>query len=155
MTTKDKGFTLIELLIVVAVIGAILAISFFGIQGSFEKARDTERKSDLEQYTAALERYANRYGGVYPERTIAEGLFDLCNDEDLGMDVCLRDPTFSPESLVDYNYITDLGGLEYTVWAQQEGEAGSFWVNCSNGRSGVSLTYPSPGTICPLDAESD
>ena len=141
MITEDKkglnGFTLIELLVVIAVISVIIAISFFGIQGSFERARDTQRKSDLEQYITALEGYANKYGGIYPERTIAEGLNDLCNDEDMGMDVCLRDPTFSPENLVDYNYITSVGGLEFAVWAQLEGETGNLWVNCSNGRTGI------------------
>lgn len=50
-----KGFTLIELLIVVAIIGVLSTIgmvAFGGVQG---KARDTERRSEIDAISKAYE----------------------------------------------------------------------------------------------------
>ena len=51
----NRGFTLIELLVVIAVIGALAGVVLFGTSGVFETSRDTQRKSDLDQYRVALE----------------------------------------------------------------------------------------------------
>jgi len=57
---KITGFTLVELLIVIAVI-AILATVIFGgsIQSSFQKARDSKRKQDLNKMLRFVEDYYN------------------------------------------------------------------------------------------------
>jgi general secretion pathway protein G len=52
-----QGFTLIELLIVIAIIGVLTSISVFALSGSRQSARDTKRKTDLEQIRSALEIY--------------------------------------------------------------------------------------------------
>ena len=49
------GFTLIELLVVISIIGILLALSVFGLQGARESARDAKRKADLEQIRSGLE----------------------------------------------------------------------------------------------------
>lgn len=59
------GFTLIELLIVIGIIGVLVAISLFGLQGARESARDAKRKNDLETIRSALELYRSDCGG-YP-----------------------------------------------------------------------------------------
>jgi type II secretion system protein G len=51
------GFTLIELLVVIAIIGALSALIFPNFMGARERARDTQRKSDLKQIQKALEMY--------------------------------------------------------------------------------------------------
>lgn len=54
---KSKGFTLIELLTVIAIIGiltAFLTVSYIAVR---QRARDTQRKSDLKQMQSALELY--------------------------------------------------------------------------------------------------
>jgi general secretion pathway protein G len=60
-----KGFTLIELLVVISIIGLLLALSVFGIQGARESSRDAKRKADLELIRSGLEIYKSDCG-EYP-----------------------------------------------------------------------------------------
>ena len=60
MINTKKGFTLIELLISISIIGILVTIAAFGLQGSREAARDAKRKTDLQTIKSALElRYAD------------------------------------------------------------------------------------------------
>lgn len=55
---KDKkSFTLIELLIVIAIIGSLSALLIPNYMAARERARDSQRKSDLKQIQKALEMY--------------------------------------------------------------------------------------------------
>lgn len=58
-TVHKKGFTLIELLIVIALIGILTGIVSVTFQSSQQKARDAQRKSDLNQVKKALEHARN------------------------------------------------------------------------------------------------
>lgn len=51
----NKGFTLIELLVVISIIGVIIGLSIFGLQGAREASRDSKRKADLESLRSGLE----------------------------------------------------------------------------------------------------
>lgn len=61
----SKGFTLIELLVVIAIIGLLSAFLVANFVGVRQRARDTQRKSDLRQIQAALELYRSDIGS-YP-----------------------------------------------------------------------------------------
>jgi prepilin-type N-terminal cleavage/methylation domain-containing protein len=52
-----KGFTLIELLVVISIIGILIGLSVFGLQGARTASRDAKRKADLEQIRSGLELY--------------------------------------------------------------------------------------------------
>lgn len=52
-----KAFTLIELLVVIAIIGMLSALFLPNFMGARERARDTQRKSDLKQIQKAFELY--------------------------------------------------------------------------------------------------
>ena len=52
-----KGFTLIELLVVIAIIGSLSALFLPNFMAARERARDSQRKSDLRQIQKALELY--------------------------------------------------------------------------------------------------
>ncbi len=60
-----KGFTLIELLIVISIISALVAIQAFAYINSQRSARDSKRKTDLENIRAALEQYRSN-NNTYP-----------------------------------------------------------------------------------------
>ena len=60
-----KGFTLIELLVVISIIGILMAISLFGMQGARESSRDARRKADLEMIRSGLEIYKSDCD-IYP-----------------------------------------------------------------------------------------
>ena len=66
---NEKGFTLIELLVVVGIIGILTALVTVNLQGARERARDAQRKGDLDQVQKALELYKNDQNPQsYPSR---------------------------------------------------------------------------------------
>lgn len=54
---NKKGFTLIEILVAIGIIGILVGIAAFALQGGQRAGRDAKRKSDLEQIRAGLEYY--------------------------------------------------------------------------------------------------
>ncbi len=63
---KQIAFTLIELLIVIAIIALLSSIVLIAVSNARIKARDTKRKTDLQQIAKALELYAAKHGS-YPQ----------------------------------------------------------------------------------------
>ncbi len=61
---NTSAFTLIELLVVISIIGILIGLSVFGLQGARETSRDARRKSDLELIRSGVEIYksdCNKY----------------------------------------------------------------------------------------------
>jgi type II secretion system protein G len=52
-----SAFTLVELLVVISIIGILIGLSVFGLQGARESSRDARRKGDLELIRSGLEIY--------------------------------------------------------------------------------------------------
>ena len=69
---KSGGFTLIELLVVIGIIGILTALLTANFVAVRQRARDSQRKSDLRQIQSALEIYRadNR---AYPLALLACG----------------------------------------------------------------------------------
>lgn len=65
---KQKGFTLIELLVVIAIIGILAGFIIASFNSAQEKARDSQRKSDLDALKKALElaKTDSKGGAYYP-----------------------------------------------------------------------------------------
>jgi prepilin-type N-terminal cleavage/methylation domain-containing protein len=63
-----RGFTIIELLIVIVVIGVLAAITIVAFNGIQNRARDTQRLSDVKAIVKALESYKAIHN-VYPAAT--------------------------------------------------------------------------------------
>lgn len=59
---KKSGFTLIELMVVVAIIGTLASVIMVSVESARSKARDTARKTALNQIQVALELYRNDHG---------------------------------------------------------------------------------------------
>jgi len=60
-----RGFTLIELLVVIVILGILATIGLTFFTSSQMRGRDSKRKSDLKQISAALEIYYSDYA-AYP-----------------------------------------------------------------------------------------
>lgn len=56
---RQLGFTIVEILVVIVVISILVAIAMVSYGDYQEKARDAERRSDLQQAAAAIKSYAN------------------------------------------------------------------------------------------------
>jgi prepilin-type N-terminal cleavage/methylation domain-containing protein len=54
---NNRGFTIVELLIVIVVIGILAALVIVTYNGIQQKARDTERKTDIKAVQGHLEAY--------------------------------------------------------------------------------------------------
>jgi len=59
---RKRGFTLIELLVVVAIIGVLSSVVLSSLVTARANARDTRRKSDLNQIKIAMVMYFNERG---------------------------------------------------------------------------------------------
>ncbi|MEX1113597.1 MAG: prepilin-type N-terminal cleavage/methylation domain-containing protein [Patescibacteria group bacterium] len=74
MTTRgQRGFTLIELLVVIAIIGILAALILAALNSAQKGARDSERKSDLNQYKTALAQY-KADNATYPVQAAATAM---------------------------------------------------------------------------------
>lgn len=65
---RQSGFTIVELLIVIVIIGILATLVIVTFSGVQQKARDSERKTDINAVASQLEAfYANK--GYYPTIT--------------------------------------------------------------------------------------
>lgn len=64
-----QGFTIIELLIVIAIIAILALLVLNNFQGAQAKARDSQRRTDINNIHGKLEEYYNEKGG-YPNEAL-------------------------------------------------------------------------------------
>lgn len=74
MSQQKKGFTIIELLIVIAIIGILSAIGLVALNGSREKARDTQRITDIVQMSRAMVLYYDDNKEYPPQAFLSQPL---------------------------------------------------------------------------------
>ena len=75
---KRDGFTLIEMVIVVAILALLLIITMMSWKNQLNKARDAQRKDDLQRISIAFEEYFSDFG-CYPP----ENILDNCGGGEL------------------------------------------------------------------------
>ena len=100
--SRQTGFTLIELLVVLAIIGILITISTFGLQGAREVARDKKRLSDLESFKAVFElhradclRYPDATNnGIMPTTIRGYANSGICRTSNIYMDTVPNDPQY-------------------------------------------------------------
>jgi len=111
-----NGFTLVEILIVMVILGILMTVSFRSFHSSQIKARDVQRKHDLDQIKKALEMYYNDKGRY---RSGSEG---LPSDEwvDENGTIYMKSVPKDPRSNESYCYESDSQGSYYKVYAKLE-----------------------------------
>lgn len=137
------GFTLLELLIVIAVIGGLAAIAVATFPAAGKRAKDATRMNDMKQYQTAMETYNNKVGSYY----VTTGTPDAtdCGATGLNLPACPKD------SKATWNYTLNSTATQYVIYSQLEQPqtgATSYFVVCSDGRSGECTTSPGAATAC-------
>ena len=140
---NSRGFTIVELLIVIVVIGILAALVIVTYNGIQQKARDTERKTDINAVASHLEAYNAQEGRYTTLADLNSATFRAANMK--GLDpAALQDPKGTAQTMVDapaanvYSYVVTpatcdngAGGdcLQYTLTATLE--AGGTYVKQS------------------------
>lgn len=109
-----KAFTLIELLVVISIIGILMAISIFGLNGAREASRDAKRKGDLETIRSGIELYRADNNG-YPTSLNLTGTGTLVVGSNTYISLIPADPTSTTR-----NYVYSSDGITYTLCASLE-----------------------------------
>lgn len=119
-----RGFTLIELLVVIGIIGILVGLSVFGLQGARAAARDADRKADLENIRSGLEIYKADCNFYPATITFGSSLSGSCPTANTYMSVVPQD-SVSPNV---YKYSSLSGNTAYELCAHLEQGSGS--VSC-------------------------
>ncbi len=75
--TLIEGFTLIELLVVISILAILAGLIISNVSGVRERARDAQRKNDLNEIKSALKMYHNDYDD-YPANGTGGNAFVGC-----------------------------------------------------------------------------
>lgn len=145
---KAKGFTLIELLVVISIIGILIGLSIFGLQGARQAARDGKRKADLELIRSGIEIYksdCNKYpvsgsptspSNVFGSALTGDGSSSAsCLKSNIYINQVPVDPT-SPAA----GYLYWSNGFQYQICAALEQQSAGPAVTCGNSSSCGSST---------------
>ena len=118
---NKKGFTLIELLVVIAIIGMLSALVVPNFMGARERARDSQRKSDLKQIQKALEMYRQDQT-LYP--TATSGRFGTCGSSfSSGSTIYMNKIPCDPLAPTPYYYSPNNTNLTFQLCACLENKA--------------------------------
>lgn len=130
--TFQKGFTVVELLIVIVVIGILAALVLNTFAGIQQKARDTERKTDINAIATQLEAWYNTEGqSSYPALTeLQDAAWVDTNLPGLD-DGALRAPGQDSISIVagpatdrnQYGYVSTGDSFTLTWWNEEDSVA--------------------------------
>lgn len=88
---KQEGFTIVELLIVIVVIGILAALVVTTFTGIQQKARDTERQTDIKAVHGQLEAYYAQNGSYPAMAQINDATWRSTNMKGLDTEA-LKDP---------------------------------------------------------------
>ena len=131
---KQQGFTIVELLIVIVVIGILAALVITTFTGIQQKARNTERETDIKALQGQIEAYYAQNGKYPTLANLNDGTFRSSNMKGLDAEA-LKDPKGTAQTLVaaaaanSYAYTVTPSGCDnsatdcsgYTLTATYEG----------------------------------
>lgn len=135
----QRAFTLVELLVVISIIGVLIGLSVFGLQGARQASRDSKRKADLESLRSGIEIYksdCNAYpvsAGGAPSVVLAtsgtslagSGTPTSCAVTNIYIAQIPQDPIYPNKT---YLYASD--GITYELCTSLEQDTSSPAVTC-------------------------
>jgi len=148
LRSKQEGFTIVELLIVIVVIGILAALVITTFSGIQQKARDTERQTDINAIHGQVEAYYAQEGAYPALAQVNDSAWRTANMK--GLDPgALQDPKGTAPTLVaapaanSYAYaVTATGGgicttaakdcAVYTLTATNEGTPATYTKSSLN-----------------------
>jgi len=95
---QAKGFTIVELLIVIVVIGILAALVITTFTGIQQRARNTERETDIKAIHGQVEAYYAQNGRYPTMANLNDGTWRSTNMKGLDQEA-LRDPKGSSAAL--------------------------------------------------------
>ena len=130
---KTSGFTIVELLIVIVVIGILAALVITTYNGIQQKARDTERKTDINAIHGQVEAYQAQNGKYPTLANVNDATFRSNNMKGLDPSA-LQDPKGTAQTLVGTP-----GADNYAYQVSPNG--------CDNGAGGDCTSYVLTATL--------
>lgn len=131
-----EAFTLIELLVVISIVGILLGLSVFGMQGARQASRDAKRKADLEQIRSGIEMYKADCGTYPTSLTFGGSLSGNCPTNNIYISSVPVDPVSISRS---YLYYSD--GITYQICASLEQGGASVSCGTASNCGGATCNY--------------
>ena len=126
---QNLGFTLIELLVVISIIGILTALIMVNFNAARQRARDVQRKSDLDQVKKALRMYYNDTN-VYPSASSGKIVgctpsqtFDWGEQFYCGTMIYMKTLPKDPSEGKTYYYSQASSGQDFCLWAGLENKS--------------------------------
>lgn len=138
--SKQQGFTIVELLIVIVVIGILAGLVITTFTGIQQKARDTERQTDIKAMHGQMEAYYAENGRYPTLADMNDATWRAANVK--GLDAAtLQDPKGSAQTLVSS---VQANAYAYEVAASDDTACDNVATDC--GKYTLTATLESGGT---------
>ena len=138
-----NGFTLIELLVVITIISVLTMIAVSQFNTAKIKARDTQRRADLDSVSKAVNMYFADYGR-FPVQTMVNWGVEFKDVDYYYMKVV---PSESRPGVDQYCYLPNADLTSYVIFGNMEGvgmTTGDYDVigSCNDGEYNFGLAAP-------------
>ncbi len=141
LKSKDQGFTIVELLIVIVVIGILAALVVTTFTGIQQKARNTERQTDVKAIHGQVEAYYAQNGKYPTLANLNDATFRTANMKGLDEEA-LKDPKGSASTLAG---TAAANTYSYAVLASDDTACDNSTKDCA--KYTLTATYEGGGTF--------
>ena len=145
---KFRGFTLVELLVVMSIIGILATVILGGFRASQKRARDTKRKSDLQQVAKALEMFYSDHER-YPNANLGKLVACEYVEGGVSVDCDWGQGQFSDGNTTYFRQIPDdLSGNNYYYRTLESNRAFQLYAHLENPEDRGCIVYGTGVSNC-------